>query len=174
MADQNVSLRIIVENPPVHFAVQRGKDELFEATSANAKQQVFEFFVRARDDGSGSAPNFLGPFAQGPVGGRFVYVNSKGRRAKVPLGGITWSLIKKAAGSKPALSARRATADPLAGPCPCSEAAGKLLSSASSPRSIRGGTRGVPNAARSTPRLRAAAQPSALRRARGPAAADGR
>jgi hypothetical protein len=99
MADQNVSLRIIVENPPVHFAVQRGKDELFEATSANAKQQVFEFFVRARDDGSGSAPNFLGPFAQGPVGGRFVYVNSKGRRAKVPLGGITWSLIKKAAGS---------------------------------------------------------------------------
>jgi hypothetical protein len=99
MADQNVSLRIIVENPPVHFAVQRGKDELVEATSANAKQQVFEFSVRARDDGSGSAPNFLGPFAQGPVGGRFVYVNSRGRRAKIPLSGITWSLIKKAAGS---------------------------------------------------------------------------
>jgi hypothetical protein len=99
MADQNVSIRIIVENPPVHFAVQRGKDELLEATSANAKQQVFEFSVRARDDGSGGAPNFLGPFAQGPVGGRFAYVNSRGRRAKVPLSGITWSLIKKAAGS---------------------------------------------------------------------------
>jgi len=107
MADQNVSLRIIVENPPVHFAVQRGKDELLEATSANAKQQVFEFSVRARDDGSGGAPNFLGPFAQGPVGGRFVYVNSGimagdanvdwQRRAKVPLGGITWSMIKKRA-----------------------------------------------------------------------------
>jgi len=108
MADQNVAIRIIVENPPVRFAVQRGKDELLEATSANAKQQVFEFSVRARDDGTG-APNFLGPFAQGPVGGRFVYVNSGTlggepdsrwtRRAKVPLSGITWSLIKKAAGS---------------------------------------------------------------------------
>jgi hypothetical protein len=108
MADQNVSLHIIVEKPPVPFKVQRGKDELLEATSASPKQLVFEFSVRARDDGSG-APNFLGPFAQGPAGGRFVYVSSGTlggdaaagwtRRAKVPLGGITWSLIKKAAGS---------------------------------------------------------------------------
>lgn len=105
MAEQNVSLRIIVENPPVRFAVQRGKNELLEATSATAKQQVFEFSVRARDDRS-DGPNFLGPFAQGPAGGRFVYVNSGAmagepgstwqRRAKVPLGGITWSMIKKA------------------------------------------------------------------------------
>jgi hypothetical protein len=95
VTDQNVSLRIIVENPPVRFDVQRGKNELLDAASANAKQQVFEFSVRARDDGSGGAPNFLGPFAQGPVGGRFVYVNSEGRRAKVPLVGITWSMIKK-------------------------------------------------------------------------------
>jgi Family of unknown function (DUF5990) len=104
MADQNVSLRIIVENPPVRFAVQRGKDELLEATSANKKQLVFEFSVRARDDRP-DGPNFLGPFAQGPAGGRFVYVNSGTsageiasqwtRRAKVPLGGITWSMIKK-------------------------------------------------------------------------------
>jgi hypothetical protein len=104
MADQNVSLRIIVENPPVRFAVQRGKDELLEAISATKKQLVFEFSVRARDDRS-DGPNFLGPFAQGPVGDRFVYVNSGvmagepgstwQRRAKVPLGGITWSMIKK-------------------------------------------------------------------------------
>jgi hypothetical protein len=104
MADQNVSLRIIVENPPVRFAVQRGKDELLEANSATAKQLVFEFSVRARDDRS-DGPNFLGPFAQGPAGGRFVYVNSGTsagelasqwtRRAKIPLGGITWSMIKK-------------------------------------------------------------------------------
>jgi hypothetical protein len=104
MPDQNVSLRIIVENPPVRFAVQRGKDELLEAISATKKQLVFEFSVRARDDRS-DGPNFLGPFAQGPVGDRFVYVNSGTmagepgstwqRRAKVPLGGITWSMIKK-------------------------------------------------------------------------------
>jgi hypothetical protein len=104
MADQNVALRIIVENPPVRFAVQRGKDQLLEGKAAGAKQLVFEFSVRARDDGSG-APNFLGPFAQGPVGGRFVYVNSGTlageprsgwtRRAKVSLGGITWAMIRK-------------------------------------------------------------------------------
>jgi hypothetical protein len=104
MTDQDVSLRIIVENPPVRFKVQRGKDGLLDATSANAKQLVFEFSVRARDDGSGGAPNFLGAFAQGPVGGRFVYVNSGTmggdmdrdwqRRAKVPLAGITWAMIK--------------------------------------------------------------------------------
>jgi hypothetical protein len=108
MADQNVDLRIIVENPPVRFAVQRGRDELLDAATASAKELVFEFSVRARNDGS-DAPNFLGPFAQGPVGGRFVYVNSGTlagepgsqwtRRAKVPLGGITWSLIRKAADS---------------------------------------------------------------------------
>jgi hypothetical protein len=104
MADQNVTLRIVVENPPVRFAIQRGKDELLEGKAVGAKQLVFEFSVRARDDGSG-APNFLGPFAQGPVGGRFVYVNSGTmggdmdadwqRRAKVPLSGITWTMIKK-------------------------------------------------------------------------------
>ncbi len=109
MADQNVALHIIVENPPVRFAVQRGKDELLEPISASVEKQVFEFSVRARDDGSGGEPNFLGPFAQGPVGGRFVYVNSGTmggepnsqwtRRAKVPLGGLTWRLIRKAAGS---------------------------------------------------------------------------
>ena len=108
MADQNVDLRIIVENPPVRFAVQRGKDELLEATSASATELVFDFSVRARDDGS-DTPNFLGPFAQGPVGGRFVYVNSGSlagepgsqwtRRAKVPLGSISWSLIRNAAGA---------------------------------------------------------------------------
>ncbi|HEV7428358.1 MAG TPA: DUF5990 family protein [Thermoanaerobaculia bacterium] len=104
MADQEIALRIIVENPPVRFAVQRGKDQLLEAVEASAKKLVFEFSVRARE-GADGAPNFLGRFAQGPVGGRFVYVNSGKhagepdcewtRRAKVPLGGITWAMIRK-------------------------------------------------------------------------------
>ena len=105
MTDQNITLRIIVENPPVRFKVQRGKDELLEAISATAKQLVFEFSVRVRDDRPDGTPNFLGPFAQGPAGGRFVYVNSGRmggdmdadwqRRAKVPLSGITWAMIRK-------------------------------------------------------------------------------
>lgn len=54
-------------------------------------------------------PNFLGPFTQGPRGARFVYVNSGTlagqantkwtRRAKVPLSGITWAMIKRAKGA---------------------------------------------------------------------------
>ena len=32
MTDQNITLRIIVENPPVRFKVQRGKDELLVGT----------------------------------------------------------------------------------------------------------------------------------------------
>jgi len=48
-------------------------------------------------------PNFLGPFVQGPRGGRFVYVNSGTlagqadscwtRRAKVGLKEISWDLV---------------------------------------------------------------------------------
>jgi hypothetical protein len=106
MADQTVSLRVIVENPPpkVRWAVQSGKSELLDPIVSTEKRLVFEFSVRARDD-QGDMPNFLGPFAHGPVGGRFVYVNSGTsagqhdspwtRRAKIPLGTITWSLIRK-------------------------------------------------------------------------------
>lgn len=66
---------------------------------------TFEFAVRVGKR-SGGEPNFLGPFAQGPPAGRFVYINSGTlagqsdsgwtRRAKVPLTAITWSLIERA------------------------------------------------------------------------------
>ncbi|MGH9420510.1 MAG: DUF5990 family protein [Thermoanaerobaculia bacterium] len=105
--DQQVSIRIIVENPPpgAHFAVQRGKDGLLNPKTSNPKQLVFEFDIRVRHDQS-DGPNFLGPYAQGPVGARFVYVNSGTmagvlqspwtRRAKIQLAGITWALTTQA------------------------------------------------------------------------------
>ncbi len=105
--DQEVSLRIVVVNPPagVRFAVQRGKDELLEPRSAKG-EIIFEFPIRVRNDGAEGSPNFLGPFAQGPRDARFVYVNSGTmagepaspwtRRAKIPLGGITWAMIERA------------------------------------------------------------------------------
>lgn len=59
--------------------------------------------LRARRDAASGAPVFLGPFAFGPPAGRFLYVSWSAlrtddprggramfRRAKVPLGGITW------------------------------------------------------------------------------------
>jgi len=105
--DQEVSLRIVVVNPPagVRFAVQRGKNELLEPLSGKAEEIVFEFPIRVRNDGAEGSPNFLGQYAQGPRDARFVYVNSGTmagepasqwtRRAKIPLAGITWAMIRK-------------------------------------------------------------------------------
>jgi hypothetical protein len=118
MTDQNVSLGIVLENPPpgVRFAVQRGKTELLDPISVSTKDLVFEFSIRVRDDQADGTPNFLGPFAQGPVRGRFVYVNSGTmagepescwtRRAKIPLRGIAWDLIRKAAAAGSVIEVR--------------------------------------------------------------------
>lgn len=104
--EQELRIRITVERPPagVRFAVQRGKHELVEPSATSADHLSFDLPLRVKDDGPDGAPNFLGPFSQGPRGGRFVYVNSGTsagqhdscwtRRAKVALGGITWDLIE--------------------------------------------------------------------------------
>ena len=100
-----LSLRLIVLEPPsgVRFAVQRGKNELLRPTSEGPTSLQFDIVLRLgrRPDG---APNFLGPYAQGPAAARFVYVNSGTRagqtesswrrRAKVPLTGIRWAQIE--------------------------------------------------------------------------------
>lgn len=105
--DAELPLRIVVVDPPpgVTFAPQSGKSELVPPSHTTPKQLVFDLTVRVRDE---AQPNFLGPFAQGPRGARFVYVNSGtsagqtntpwSRRAKVPLAGITWPLIRRAKG----------------------------------------------------------------------------
>jgi hypothetical protein len=105
--DVELPLRIVVVDPPpgVTFALQRGKNELVPPTRSTPKQLIFELAVRVRDE---DEPNFLGPFAQGPRGARFVYITSGtyagqtntpwSRRAKVHLSGITWPLIRRAKG----------------------------------------------------------------------------
>ncbi len=97
-------LRITLVNPPtgVVFAVQRGKAELETPSVSNGENLSFEFSVRVGDRAD-ERPNFLGPFVQGPRGGRFVYVNSGTlagqsgscwtRRAKVGLKDIGWDLV---------------------------------------------------------------------------------
>ena len=107
IAEQVLTLRITVVDPPadVEFQVQHGRHELTAPVRVTAGAIVFEFPVRvgARPNGE---PNFLGPYAQGPPDGRFVYVNSGTlagqsdscwtRRAKVPLTPIGWPLIDRA------------------------------------------------------------------------------
>lgn len=103
-AETYLPLRITLFNPPkgVMFAVQRGKAELETPLMASGENLSFNFAVRVGDR-EDERPNFLGPFAQGPRGGRFVYVNSGTlagqadscwtRRAKVGLMGIGWDLV---------------------------------------------------------------------------------
>lgn len=105
--ERELTLRIRVVNPPagVDFLVQRGRDDLTAPVTASRSALLFECSVRVGAQPNG-APNFLGPFAQGPPSARFVYVNSGtyagqtescwSRRAKVPLTSITWSLIEEA------------------------------------------------------------------------------
>jgi hypothetical protein len=94
--------------PGVAIAMQRGataRADLVAPVSASAEGLVFEFGVRADLSAAGKPPRLLGPFVQGPPDARFVYINSGiyagkehpawGRRAKVPLKGLTVALIER-------------------------------------------------------------------------------
>lgn len=99
-----VAFRITVLDPPpgVVFRLQRGQSELIPPSQESERSISFDFTLRVE-----GGPRLLGPFAQGPPASRFVYVNSGkragqfdscwDRRAKVPLTGVTASLIDQAA-----------------------------------------------------------------------------
>jgi hypothetical protein len=110
-------LRITVVDPPtgVRFRLQRGRADLVAPVTESSAALRFELEVRVGKRPSG-APNFLGPFAQGPADARFVYVNAGtlagqpdscwSRRAKIPLAGITWDLIERTRSAGVLLEAR--------------------------------------------------------------------
>jgi len=111
-------LRIVVVDPPsgTTFALQQGRSELVAPVKATASSIVFEFPVFVADAAS-RPPRLTGGFAQGPPDSRFVYVNSGTmagqadscwtRRAKVPLTGISTTLLRSAlAGNGRILGAR--------------------------------------------------------------------
>jgi hypothetical protein len=77
----------------------------------------FEFTLEAKGDGTDGMPALRGPFVQGPIGARFVYIDIGtyagqpdtcwSRRLKIPLSGITWDMIgRSSAGSPAVLEAR--------------------------------------------------------------------
>lgn len=107
--EQEVHLRIVLETPPpgIDFGLQKGDGNAYEVVQKQRSSKgnlKFEFTVRARE-GKDGTPNLLGPFVQGPVQQRFVYIDIGtyagqtdthwSRRLKVPLQGITWEMIKK-------------------------------------------------------------------------------
>ena len=103
--ERDLSLRITLVHPPdgVAFRLQQGRNDLVPPSQTADDHLSFDFTLRVGD--RNGVPNFLGPLAQGPPAGRFVYVNSGTlagqagsrwtRRAKVHLAGITWELIER-------------------------------------------------------------------------------
>ena len=106
--EKELTLRIILEKPPggIDFGLQKGKGSSYvilqTQRSRTGSDLTFEFNVRVGEP-ERKEPNFLGPYAQGPTGGRFVYINIGtyagqedtpwSRRLKVPLQGITWKMV---------------------------------------------------------------------------------
>ena len=101
---------VLVDAPPgVDFGIQHGSGANYETHFVQQRKHgdvTFDFSLTVTDNRKDGLPNFKGPFAQGPVAGRFIYVDvgtyagQKGtqwsRRMKVPLQGITWALIRQA------------------------------------------------------------------------------
>jgi hypothetical protein len=108
-----LTLRIILEAPPpgVDFGLQEGHGNDYQTVQrqrSKTSDLTFTFTARAKQNADGE-PVFLGPFTQGPPHGRFVYLDIGtcagqqetpwSRRLKIPLSGVSWKMVKQAAGS---------------------------------------------------------------------------
>src|SRR5688572_33472964 len=101
-----VRLRIIVVAPPadVMFCVQGKPGELVDQVRSSGKDLTFELSVRLGPELPDGGLRFLGKHVQGPPSARFVYICSGSlagdvgscwtRRAKIPLGGVSETLIR--------------------------------------------------------------------------------
>src|SRR5262245_50171954 len=128
---RSLPLRITMIKPPsdVPFCLQQGKDDLVPPTSDSGEIVSFDFTLNIANNRSDGSPNFRGPFAQGPPGGRFIYINSGtyagqsdscwSRRAKIPLSGITWELIEEVLSKSNALLEARISGTAGDGGPPC-------------------------------------------------------
>ncbi len=100
-------LRITLVEPPVSVAYAIGKDkgEWVDLRRSTGGDETFGLEVTVNGQLEDGRPRFLGAFTQGPPTERFIYINvgtSAGdhlscwtRRAKIPLGGITWAMIEE-------------------------------------------------------------------------------
>jgi hypothetical protein len=111
-SESSVPLRIILLAPPagVDFGMQEGKGNDFtilQKQRSAGGDVSFDVRVTVKDGHEDGLPNFLGPLTQGPPTGRFIYIGVGeyagqkdtpwSRRVKVPLGAISWEMIRKAA-----------------------------------------------------------------------------
>jgi hypothetical protein len=114
----------LAENRSLHLGIQRD-DVITDAAPTHSKRIVFRPIFRARRDADG-AVNFLGPFAQGPKAGRFIYLNwatTNGGvltamigRIKLHLNHITWAAVKQAAEGNEPIRVKLALTNAKGGP----------------------------------------------------------
>lgn len=106
-------LRIILDAPAfgVDFGPQNGNGlsyETIQKERSNGNDICFDCTVTVKDNREDGLPNFLGSLTQGPATSRFIYIDVGKlagqpescweRRIKIPLGDITWDMIKRASG----------------------------------------------------------------------------
>ena len=105
MASEVLIRLVLVDHlPGVDFGIQRGKGWAYQTLfvqRSSGGDLVFDFSLPLAE--GKDQPDFRGPFAQGTPTGRFVYIDVGtyagqkntpwSRRMKVPLGGITRTMI---------------------------------------------------------------------------------
>ena len=105
-----VPLRIVLVAPPpgVDFDIPEGKGNDYKTIAVQRSRLSdlqFESFITVKGNRDDGTPNFVGSIVQGPLMGRFIYIDigkSAGqfnsewqRRIKIPLAGITWEMLDK-------------------------------------------------------------------------------
>jgi len=118
--EQELNFRIILVDPPpgVDYGLQKGGGNDYEVVQKQRSKSgdlKFEFSARVKE-GKDGQPVLLGQFTQGPVDGRFAYLDigtyagqtdtQWSRRLKIPLRDITWDVVKKASKGKRVLETR--------------------------------------------------------------------
>jgi hypothetical protein len=103
-----INLHIILQKPPMNlvYALQKGsgaKYEIEQAQHSTGNDLYFDLSIEIKGDRqTHESPDFKGHFVQGLVGGRFIYLgigtyaaqeNAWGGRLKIPLTGITWTMV---------------------------------------------------------------------------------
>src|SRR5689334_11406568 len=101
--DEQVKFSIVLLQPPegVDFGLQKGSGSNYETVQKQRSasgELHFEFTATIRRNKDSADPDFKGPFVQGPLQGRFVYIDIGtlagqtdsvwSRRLKIPLKGI--------------------------------------------------------------------------------------
>jgi len=119
--DRELTFRIVLEKPPagVDFGLQKGRGSDYETIQkqrSQARDLFFQVIVGLKGGGKDAMPDFSGPFVQGSIGERFLYIDigtyagqketSCSRRLKIPLTGVTWDMIDRMDSTRSVLEAR--------------------------------------------------------------------